>query len=284
MVIVGVILYFALVAAAVALWCMPVWRARAWALLGRGGARAGAQVRRVAAGGSRLGGAWLAPARRGAHEVAARVAPVRWWWAAALLVLLSLPALAVLLRQWHVFDGFDHTYARPVNPQIAELLRGEQLVPPPRLPPELFTTREVEQAHPLASTASRQWELLDPEFRQRLLLVFKLMREQHGIEMVLIEGWRSPERQAQLASLGPTVTHAGPGQSYHQVGLAADCAFLRDGRIVISEQDPWAAKAYALYGDVAQSVGLTWGGRWRTLVDLGHVELRRPGALGKAPA
>lgn len=277
-------MYFVIVALALALWAVPTWRAWAWASLARGGRHASEHARRVAGGGRRRGRNGVQPLSRAAHELAQRAAPWRWWWAGGVVLLVSVPALALLLRQWHAYDGFDHTVSRTVNAQIAELLRGEQLVPPPRLPPELFTTREVEQAHPLASSASRQWELLDAEFRQRLLWTFKQMREQHGIEMVLIEGWRSAERQSQLAGLGPTVTHAGPGQSYHQVGLAADCAFLRDGRIVITEQDPWAAKAYALYGAVAQSAGLTWGGSWRTLVDLGHVELRRAGALARDPA
>ena len=58
-----------------------------------------------------------------------------------------------------------------------------------------------------------------------------------------------------------------------------DVAFLRDGRIVISEADPWARRGYELYGAAAESLGLHWGGRWRTLLDYGHVELRREGAL-----
>ncbi|MEO7055528.1 MAG: M15 family metallopeptidase, partial [Caldimonas sp.] len=110
-----------------------------------------------------------------------------------------------------------------------------------------------------------------------MLVVFKLMHDQHGIDMVLLEGYRSPERQARLAALGPNVTRAGAGESYHQYGMAADCAFMRDGRIVISEQDPWVAAAYATYGEVSRSVGLTWGGGWRSIKDYGHVELRREG-------
>jgi len=105
------------------------------------------------------------------------------------------------------------------------------------------------------------------------------MRERHGYEMALIEGYRSPERQNQLAALGKQVTQVGAFGSYHQVGLAADCGFLRNGRLVISEQDPWAARGYELYGEVARSTGMVWGGGWRSLKDLGHVELRRPGVL-----
>src|SRR5690606_37124766 len=119
------------------------------------------------------------------------------------------------------------------NSQIAALLQGEQLVPPPPLPPEMFSTLEVERVRPMIRHASREWALLDEVFRQRLLVVFRVMKEQHGYDMVLLEGYRSPERQAQLAAMGGQVTQAGAFRSYHQYGLAADCAFLKNGRIVI---------------------------------------------------
>lgn len=196
----------------------------------------------------------------------------------SMALLAGAPLLAIALRGLQQLDGFDHTLSHPVNEHVAALLHGEQLVPPPPLPPELFTTREVEQARPFIGQASRQWELLDEDFRQRMLVVFKVMREKHGYEMVLLEGYRSPERQTQLATLGSHVTLAGAFESYHQFGLAADCAFMNNGRIVLSENNPWAARGYEVYGEVARSVGLTWGGGWR-LKDLGHVELPRAGVL-----
>jgi len=177
----------------------------------------------------------------------------------------------------------DHRALRPSDPRVAALLRGEDLVPPPALPPELFMQQEVERVHPMVRSANREWALLDAEFRQRLLVVFQVMKERHGIEAVLLEGYRSPERQNQLQALGPTVTRAGAFESYHQHGLAADVAFLRDGRIVISERDPWAQQAYALMGETADGLGLVWGGHWRSLKDYGHLELRRPGVLRRSP-
>jgi peptidoglycan LD-endopeptidase CwlK len=279
---VGIFLYLLLVSAAAAWLLMPAvrqWvRGRLGALAGagRGAWQGGRKAATRGAQASRLPLAATTEAWAGLRRHAR-------WWLPALLVLAAVPALMLWLRQWHAYDGFDHTASREVNPQVAALLHGEQLVPPAPLPPELFMTREVERERPATATASRRWELLDDEFRNRLLAVYRIMREQHGLEMVLLEGYRSPERQAELAALGPQVTHAGAGESYHQYGLAADSAFLVNGRIVISEQDPVAARGYERFGAVAQSAGLVWGGAWRTIKDLGHVELRRPGVLRPRP-
>jgi peptidoglycan L-alanyl-D-glutamate endopeptidase CwlK len=201
---------------------------------------------------------------------------LRWRWIAGGGALLLTPLALVLV--WNLstsrrLEGFDDRID-PSNPQVAHLLHGEHLVPPPPLPPDVFMTAEVEQARPMLSTADRRWSEMDPAFVQRLLTVFKIMKEAHGYEMALLEGYRSPERQALLAKKGSHVTMAGAWQSYHQYGLASDCAFYRDGKLVISERDPWAMRGYQLYGEVAEQVGLTWGGRWQ-MMDLGHVEWRK---------
>lgn len=162
--------------------------------------------------------------------------------------------------------------------QVAALLQGERLVPPVALPPMAFSTAEVELVRPMLVGASRNWGLLHPDFAQRLLLAFKIMKEKHGYEMALLEGYRSPARQDELAQAGGHVTNARAYQSWHQYGLAADCAFWRDGKLVISEKDPWAMRGYQLYGEVAESVGLTWGGRWK-MMDFGHAELRLRGVM-----
>jgi peptidoglycan LD-endopeptidase CwlK len=280
----AVLAYFALATLLLALVFLPGVRAHAlgWAqrLLSAGAAtrrsindsgqlRAGQFARSVGVQAAQTSG-WMVRNRRSLLASAA--------------LLLAAPLLPLALRGFLQLDGFDHRVSREVNPQVQALLAGEQLVPPPPVPPEWFTTREVEQARPLIRGASRQWELLEAEFRQRLLVTFKLMQEKHGVEMVLLEGYRSPERQDQLAGLGTQVTRAGAFESWHQYGLAADCAFIREGRIVISERDPWAARSYALYGEVAASVGLTWGGGWRSIKDYGHVELQRPGVMKRRAA
>lgn len=277
MVIVLVLLYFLLACGAGWLLLFPGGRAVVLASLLQLGAGLERQLVRAHRGGARqvgvVGGgvgASLASGWRG-------LARHRWLCLAAVLPLCLPAGLAWLASGRGMLGGYDGD-GRAANAQVSELLRGERLVPPLPLPPPVFTTLEVAQVRPLLGGASRNWELLDHDFAQRLLLVFKIMKEQHDIDMALLEGYRSPERQTMLAAAGSNVTNAKAFQSYHQYGLAADCAFFRDGKLLISEKDPWAKRAYLLYGEAAEAAGLHWGGRW-TMMDFGHTELRVAGVL-----
>jgi peptidoglycan L-alanyl-D-glutamate endopeptidase CwlK len=202
----------------------------------------------------------------------------KWLITFAILSVFAPSALIWLINSNNMLDGFDDTHLRTSNYQVTALLQGEQLVPPPALPPEMFTTQEVTLIRPTLIDASRNWQLLDNDFSQRLLLTFKIMKERYGYDMTILEGYRSPERQNKLASMGSSVTNAAAYQSYHQFGLAADCAFQRDGKLIISEKDPWAMRGYQLYGEVAESLGMRWGGRWK-MMDFGHIELRKPNTI-----
>lgn len=194
------------------------------------------------------------------------------------IALIAVPPFAALMLAGRpALNGYESS-TREMNTQVADLLQGEQLVPPPALPPLVFAQAEVAQERPMLASASRDWALMNASYTQRLLMVFKIMKEQHGYEMAILEGYRSAARQDALAALGPGVTNARAWQSWHQYGLAADCAFVRDGKLVISEKDPWAMRGYQLYGQVAESVGLTWGGRWK-MMDFGHTELRLSGVM-----
>jgi peptidoglycan LD-endopeptidase CwlK len=201
------------------------------------------------------------------------------WWLIGALAAICVPALLIVALRGQVeLDAYADNQSQQ-DSIVGALLTGEQLVPPPPLPPEVFTTREVLAERPALASASRDWKLLEANFEQRLLRVFQRMHEQ-GYEMALLEGYRSPERQNQLAEQGTHVTNARAFQSYHQFGLAADCAFIRNGKLVISEREPWAMRGYELYGQAAEEAGLTWGGRWK-MMDFGHVELR---GIKKLPA
>ncbi|MGV7210258.1 M15 family metallopeptidase [Oxalobacteraceae bacterium A2-2] len=273
----SMLLLFVLVCAGAALLVFPAgrelaWRVTAgwggwleggWRRLGHGGARQGARLATV----------MVALLRRALSRLRRHLL-----LAACAAVLVLAPPLLALLLGARIEPGYGQQ--APANAQVEDLLKGEQLAAPAALPPPVFLTAEVARERPLLGAANRNWQQLAPEFAQRLLLVFRIMRERHGYEMAILEGYRSPERQSLLAAAGPSVSNARAFQSYHQFGLAADCAFLKDGKLLISERDPWTLRGYRLYGETAEALGLHWGGRW-TMLDYGHTELRAPGVLHK---
>jgi len=188
-----------------------------------------------------------------------------------LLSVLLVAACAVVgvlaVSHWVVPDPL--AAARMDRQDHIELaLNPERLVPPPALPPSMFISSE----RPALETADRDWAKLDPRFTVAVLQVFRSL-ETRGYQFALLEGYRSPERQEKLAAMGVHVTNARAFQSRHQFGLAADVAPIRNGRLVISERDPWAMKAYEALGEEAERLGLTWGGRW-AMKDFGHIEAR----------
>lgn len=240
--------------------------ARLGAVFGRWHSRVSGQAdasgRRLRERGQRVGGMLVR------HRVPLLVA----------LLLLAVPPLLILqLRQQVLLDGYDGGTAASADSHVLALLRGERLAPPADLPPAVFSSAEAIRVVPGIATADRKWHRLDPDFQQRLLAVYRVMREQYGYEMALVEGYRSPERQARLAAQGEHVTLATAGRSWHQYGLAADSAPVRDGQLQWDMRDPWTRRGYHLYGEVARSVGLVWGGGWKSIQDYGHVELRRDG-------
>ena len=151
---------------------------------------------------------------------------------------------------------------------IQGALNPERLVPPPTFPPSFF----VGSGRDSLETADRDWNRLDPQFLKPVLELLHRL-ERRGYVFALLEGYRSPERQEMLADKGGHVTNARAFQSKHQFGLAVDLAPVRDGRLVISERDPWAMEAYLVLGEEAEKAGMVWGGRW-WFKDYGHVEGR----------
>ncbi|TCB48339.1 M15 family peptidase [Acinetobacter terrestris] len=225
----------------------------------------------------------------------------QWWILVAGFFLFTSILIFTFTRPINP-TKIEADYLREVDPQIYALLEGQILSPPPEVEESLIeeaiiAATNIESAQPNVqakvfnpnvedvhtqhshadlAAADRKWHKMNPRYKQRLLMVFKIMQQRHGYEMVLLEGYRSPERQNSLAG-NSNITRARGFQSYHQFGLAADVAFKRNGKVVISERDPWAMQGYQLYGEVAESVGLTWGGRWKSIQDYGHTEYRMPG-------
>ncbi len=65
---------------------------------------------------------------------------------------------------------------------------------------------------------------------------------------------------------GKIVTNARGGQSWHNYGLAVDVCFITGGI------PDWNALLYKRIGVWARIAGLEWGGKWKSIVDLPHVQ------------
>lgn len=114
---------------------------------------------------------------------------------------------------------------------------------------------------------------LHPAMRPRAQALYNDLLER-GIDPVFIEGKRDIERQRKLYAQGRTapgdiVTHAKPGRSYHNYGLAFDIA----PRAVL-DQPNWAPdhEHWAAVGDAAKQHDLTWGGNFDNIVDKPHMQ------------
>ena len=106
-----------------------------------------------------------------------------------------------------------------------------------------------------------------------------------GVKLDIVQSFRSPADQAVIyaqgrTTPGPIVTHAKPGTSYHEYGLAFDVAVDKGGK-------PTWPNDIALWtklGVLGESIGLKWGGRFPS-PDYGHFELHMPGiGPGQSPA
>ena len=223
---------------------------------------------RVWSGGRR----WIS--RRPRPQAPARLRGLRDLFPIRRILWLLAPYLVVGLVAGLTLTFAQHFRLDPLRSNVLAgegqaglRLNQEKLLPPPTLPPSLFSDTQM----PDLETADRDWSHLQPAYAQ---IVFKLLARMtvRGYPMALLEGYRSPERQDMLASKGSMVTHARAFQSKHQYGLAVDLAPLRDGKLVITERDPWARSAYQVLGEESEALGLTWGGRWEHLLDYGHVE------------
>jgi peptidoglycan L-alanyl-D-glutamate endopeptidase CwlK len=191
-------------------------------------------------------------------------------------LLKLVPVMIIVAAGAGIYLGYrflfadNRTQRLDREDHVGGRLTGERLVPPPDLPPSFFRNTE----RPELVELDRNWGHLNPDFAQAVLRMMKQM-EAKGRPFVLLEGYRSAERQTRLSQMGYHVTRAAAFQSQHQYGLAADLAPLKDGRISISERDPWTMEAYRMMGQAAAAEGLVWGGNWTNLRDFGHVEARK---------
>ncbi len=155
--------------------------------------------------------------------------------------------------------------------------------------------------------ASRNLEDLEPEVADAAHRVLEVCTEV-GIDLLIYCTLRSPAEQARLyrqsrsietimkkvrslrargfdylaeillevgPQSGPHVTNAGPGESFHNYGLAFDAVPMIGGKPAwnyLNAREQWDA-----YGECVRQVGLEWAGDWVSFREYPHAQRGRRG-------
>jgi hypothetical protein len=107
---------------------------------------------------------------------------------------------------------------------------------------------------------------LHPYFRDKISELIQLCRAK-GIELAVVETFRTRSKQNEYKSMGRKYTRSGGGSSKHQYGLAVDLVPIVDSVAVWDNVALWRK-----IGVAGEKLGLRWGGRWKKPYDPGHFE------------
>lgn len=118
---------------------------------------------------------------------------------------------------------------------------------------------------------SRKLEDLNPKAAQ-LCQAFIEKCKSEGIDVLITSTYRDAESQNALYAQGRTtpgskVTNAKAGQSYHNWRCAFDFAPIVNGKAQWND-----LKTFTRCGDIAESIGLEWAGRWKSFKELAHCQ------------
>jgi peptidoglycan L-alanyl-D-glutamate endopeptidase CwlK len=124
------------------------------------------------------------------------------------------------------------------------------------------TERNIATLHPRAQAEARTF----------MRAVVPIMAER-GIDVKVISGTRSYSEQDVLyaqgrTAPGPRVTNARGGYSNHNFGIAWDIGLFQKGKYL--EESPF----YRECGEIGRSLGLDWGGDWKSFPDEPHFQLK----------
>lgn len=107
---------------------------------------------------------------------------------------------------------------------------------------------------------------LHPFFRDQVLNLIAKCKAK-GIELAVVETYRTHAKQHEYKTMGKKYTSSGAGRSKHQYGLAVDIVPIVNSVAVWDNVVMWRK-----IGAIGEKLGLRWGGRWRKPYDPGHFE------------
>lgn len=187
------------------------------------------------------------------------------------VVLLAVLAGAVLLGRRRRGDVDTENESEPAPTTGLAMGKWNPAWGTPNEYDRRYPDAKVERPVPVS------WDDFDPTFRAKLTAAFDAMAKR-GFDPVVYEAGRSQRRQAYLYGKGrASFPDYGDGSAriVTQILTAGKHgAYPTKAADVISRKAGWSDKTfYAAWGEEAKRAGLTWGGDWKTLVDMPHVEI-----------
>lgn len=121
----------------------------------------------------------------------------------------------------------------------------------------MINSRDINDLHPLVATKCRQ---------------FITACRNQGIDIIITSTYRDNESQAALYAQGRTVlgikvTNAKAGCSFHNYKVAFDFVPVIHGKAVWNN-----LSLFTKCGEIAESIGLEWAGRWHSFKELAHCQ------------
>ena len=113
-------------------------------------------------------------------------------------------------------------------------------------------------------------QTLEPHVRKKVEKLL-LKAKKKGIQLKIMSAYRDCEEQNGLYAQGRTkpgkiVTNAKCGQSDHNMAVAVDVVPVIDGKPTWDVPEA----TWLQIGELGESVGLKWGGRWKSFKDRPH--------------
>ena len=121
----------------------------------------------------------------------------------------------------------------------------------------MINSRKIEDLHPYVA---------------KLCKSFVAAARKQGIDVLVTSTYRDHESQGALYAQGRTkagriVTNAKPGQSFHNYRLAFDFVPIVNGKAIWNDQ-----RTFVKLGELGESFGLEWAGRWKSFPEYAHLQ------------
>lgn len=119
---------------------------------------------------------------------------------------------------------------------------------------------------------SRSLDDLTPAMKVKCQQFIEKCKEA-GVDVIITSTYRDFESQDALyaqgrTTKGPIVTNAKGGSSYHNYRIAFDFCPIVGGKAMWND-----IKTFVKCGEIGESLGLEWAGRWTTMKELAHCQL-----------